>query len=379
MYSTANSTILPAVATGSNFSSSASTVKTTTLKIFRPHLRCKTIHYADYKPFYLNMFYQVMNYVIFSVGLFGVCGNFLSFLILFLSRSKNTSIFYLRCLAVTDLFTCLSFIVFGFYAKLYSHTLLLDMSLPITHTIKRLYSYTQNFRITFSGINDLLIVLVAVERYVVVCWPLKAAQLVTKKGARIKVVAAVFVTLIFDTKRYFMYKTNRTINPCTGYERWAQKLTTFGKSKTLKYLDLFVSAPLLTLTPAVVVLAVTVRLVLTLKTAESDRGDLSGGSTSNSKPSNERSLTVTLIAISCLFLVKKSLYLYGAINNLISFYRGSSGMAASTPYTTRSLDLLRMSIASANFFIYCASRRRFRKQLLELFRCGGTATTLKQR
>ncbi|XP_074654734.1 glutamate receptor 2-like [Tubulanus polymorphus] len=86
------------------FSLNSAAVATTTVKGFRPHWRCEFIHHSDYKSFNLNMFYQVKNWVVASVAVFGVIGNVLSFVILHKEISKNTSIFYLKYLAILDVF-----------------------------------------------------------------------------------------------------------------------------------------------------------------------------------------------------------------------------------------------------------------------------------
>ncbi|XP_074661577.1 uncharacterized protein LOC141914209 [Tubulanus polymorphus] len=347
------------------------TTTTTEKAGFVPGSRCKYIHHSDYKPPHENLYIQITIYVIVSFAFFGFGANLLSFTILSKERSNNTSIFYLRCLAVADMFICLSYIVFDFQYQLYSHTLLLDMTAEINHAMKRMYSYTRNFRLLFSGVSDLITLLIAIDRYIVVCWPLKAAGIVSMKKSYTCIVFVVAITIGDQSRNFFKYYPRRSRNPCTGHERWAQKFTPFARNKYLRYFEVFVHAPAFTIIPTVIVVLITIRLIFTLRRAGAARKTMSTTnnqtSNSSSSSSSDRSLTLVLVLISCFYLLKKAFLLNAAIGNLHTTINGKIGKGFIPKFLNLIINIVRMIVASSNFVIYCASRRRFRDQLKAMF------------
>ncbi|XP_074661573.1 uncharacterized protein LOC141914206 [Tubulanus polymorphus] len=341
---------------------------TTTEKAgFKPHPRCKYIHHADYKPFHVNLLSQITTYVIFSIAIFGFGTNLLSFVVLSKERSNNTSIFYLKCLAIADMFICFFYIIFDFQFRLYSHTLLLDMTAEINHVMKRMRPYTRNTRLLFSGIGDLVTLLIAIDRYIVVCWPLKAVGIISKKKSNIYIAVVSIISFGDVTTNVFKYTTKYARNPCTGHVRWNQKLTPFARNRYLRYYYVFVRAPLFTIIPTVIVILITIRLIFTLRRAGAARKTMSANSQAANSSSADRGLTLTLILISCFYLVKKAFFFNGAVTNLVQTLGGTIGTAISSFYLNPVQDIIRMIVASTNFVIYCASRRRFRNQLKAMF------------
>ncbi|XP_074661571.1 FMRFamide receptor-like [Tubulanus polymorphus] len=350
------------------------TTTTTEKAGFKPHPMCKYVHHSDYKPLRENLIMQVANYVIFSIAIYGFGTNLLSFFILGKERSNNTSIFYLMCMSIADMLTCLSYIVFNFQSWLYSHTLLLDMTAEINHAMKRMSAYTLHIRIVFSDISDLITLLIAIDRYIVVCWPFKAKRIISAKRCYIYVAVVVIVSICDRLREFFKYYARRTINMCTGEVRWAFGLTAFSlRNIYLRYYEVFVSAPLLTVIPTVIVVLITIRLIFTLRRAGAARKTMSTtNQTSNSSSSsNDRSLTLALILISCFYIAKKAYTFRAVIKNLIIALYGRDSTVKGAPQSTLiavlTQNIARMIVASSNFVIYCASRRRFRDQLKAMF------------
>ncbi|XP_074654732.1 uncharacterized protein LOC141908536 [Tubulanus polymorphus] len=349
------------------FSVNLTAVATTTVKGFRPHSRCKFIHHSDYKSFNLNMFYQVKNWVVASVAVFGVIGNVLSFVILRKEISKNTSIFYLKYLAILDVCMCASYLVFDFQNELYSHTLLLDHTLQFNHFMKRLYPYTQQIRFCFSGVSDMLILVIAVDRFIVVRWPLKASTLISMKRAHINVVAITLLVEVTCVQLFFKRWTRRSINPCTGYERWTTRITAFSKNLYYRYYMLFVHAPIFHMIPSVAIFMITINIIVILKSSSDTRKHMTS-STVPSRNKQDRSLTISLVIICSIHLIKRSLLLSGAISNWLVYKYGKKALLlpGKAPYMDGVKDLMRKVSASANFFIYVAMRESFRHRLRKM-------------
>ncbi|XP_074645804.1 uncharacterized protein LOC141902062 [Tubulanus polymorphus] len=338
---------------------------------FVPHPLCDVTD-PTYET--LSMLLKVVNWLVFSVSCFGVCGNLLSFVILGRERhSNNTSVFYLTCLAVADMFICLSYVLFDFQYRLYTQSALLDMGAEINHVMKRMYSYTKNCRLLFSSFSDLITLFIAIDRYIVVCQPLQAMRVISMKKSYIYANIAVIISICDQIKNFFKFTTRRMRDPCTGDYIWVQKMTPFAKNMYVRYYEVFARAPIFTFIPTVIVIVITIRLILTLKSAGAARKTMSGGnnqttsSSSSSSSSNDRSLTLTLVLISCLYIVKKSFNLAAGIGNLLMALKSELGKYFYYRYFNVFQDLVRMIVASANFFIYCASRRRFRNQLKAIF------------
>ncbi|XP_074657281.1 FMRFamide receptor-like [Tubulanus polymorphus] len=334
---------------------------------FKPHPRCKYIHHSDYKPFHVNAFYQVANWVVASVAAFGVFLNVLSYAILRKDNGKNTSIFYLKYLAILDACMCASYLLFDFQNKLYSHTLLLDHTLQFNHLIKRTYPYTQKIRFYFSGAADLLILIIAVDRFIVVRWPLKASALISLKRARYNAIGITIIMAAISCPWFFQKWAKRSTNPCTGHERWSIRITAFNRSRNYRLYMLFVYTPVFHIVPSATVLVLTANIIKILKSTTNTRKHMTS-STILSRNKDERSLTIALVIICCIYLVKRSLLMSGMVNNYLIYKNGLRGSLLSGigHYMDFAKDLTRKCSASANFFVYVASRKKFRHQLNEM-------------
>ncbi|XP_074657282.1 FMRFamide receptor-like [Tubulanus polymorphus] len=335
---------------------------------FKPHPRCKFIHHSDYKPFHVNAFYQASNWVVASVAAFGVFLNVLSYAILRKDNGQNTSIFYLKYLAILDACMCASYLLFDFHNKLYSHTLLLDHTLQFNHFIKRTYPYTQKIRFYFSGVADLLILIVAVDRLIVVRWPLKACALISLKRARYNAIGITILMAAISCPWFFQKWTKRSTNPCTGHERWSIRITAFNRSRNYRLYMLFVYTPVFHIVPPATVVVITANIIKTLKSTANTRKHMTS-STTLSRNKDERSLTIALVIICYIYLIKRALLMSGTVNNFLVFKYGPSASVLSGvgAYMDGAKDLMRKCSASANFFVYVGSRRKFRHRLKEMF------------
>lgn len=323
---------------------------------------------SDYLTEYLE--YRVhkllLLYVPPIVFLLGMVGNFLSFLTLNCRAMRRLSTCaYLSVLAVADS----AVLVLG---------LLRIWIAELTGTDVRSLSEvsckaTNAFGSCISDFSVWLIMAVTVERFVVVCYPLKVPSMCSRRRALW--IMGILLATLASINAHFFWTTG--LSRGHGRCRTAAELVCdsaegyeFAMSEVWPWIDAF----LYSLLPFVVILAFNVIIVIRVLSTRRHREELCGGRRpSNSVAESTTKLSVMLLTVSFAFVATTLPMNVTLIAS--SVFQGTyvidRRLAARFKLARTVCELLMYANHSTNFFLYCATGNKFRKELCAIVRRRG--------
>lgn len=226
-----------------------------------------------------------------------------------------------------------------------------------------LYSYPF-WRATYL-VTVWLMVLLAAERYVVVCHPFRVKQICTFKNAKLAAVVIVTASVVLCTPVWFMYEHLQWMNICTNETISIVAQTNLADNGPfeLAYNAVFYSAAYI-FVPMVSVVFFNIRLVLALREASKKRQDLTAGQdkTNDREEGIKQMMVVVIFAfILCQtpsLLVYAVFTVYGVLDTPVPesllILDALSGLAASLN-------------SSINFPIYCIFNAGIRRAAVATF------------
>ena len=212
--------------------------------------------------FYVNVV------VVSAISCFGVIGNTLSVIILQKERCHRTTRFLLQALAIADnLLLIMSFLILTIIDGTLHHFI----QDPVTRGsfIHIAFKYLHPFAFMPLVATIWFTVLIAINRYIVVCHPLKASALCSLSKTRIQVVLISLMAICLNTPRFFQFdlvyddKTGRIIG---SRHTSIGTRTTFG----IVYNNFMYNIVVL-IVPVLVLMPLSFRLVLELKRMQKRR------------------------------------------------------------------------------------------------------------
>ncbi|XP_064647871.1 FMRFamide peptide receptor frpr-18-like [Lineus longissimus] len=303
--------------------------------------------------FYVKMIQRYAYPIMVVIGLFG---NTLSFIILSMpSNRKNIMGFYLRVLAVCDTFALNFFLVPRWVFNVWP-VYLKNASLGSFACILHYY-----VSFTFCPTSNSLILLIALDRFLVVRFPLKAPQWCTMKKAKILVAIDLIVHILIyipNVLRTASKDENGYYVIC-GMPPGASWYI-FG-FKIVNALDVAI--------PMGSLFFINVAIILTLRKHSAGLKDSTGGKGSK-RSKQERSLTVMLLIVALSLM----LFILPYTLDFIAWDIFLTGRLAREPslkhlrsFTYEIGFALSQLNNSLNFFMYLASSQKFRKDIHRLF------------
>lgn len=309
--------------------------------------------YYEYPEYRLER--ALMLYVPPIFLILGTVGNLLSFIILMRRSMRRYSTYlYLATLSITDTLVLYIGLLRLWVGELTGYDPE-DQSDGMCKAIN-LVGYT------ISTYSVWLIVAVTVERFVAVCYPLRAPSLCNRRRA-CHVMLGLLVTL-FCINLHFIWTAQITIEQekqyCDGGSNYVTLVTVVWP---------WVDACLYSILPSSVILILNIIIIRNVITAKKSRAEMqsAGGRKPDPRRGHETSykLTFMLLTISFSFLITTFPMNISLISTpFYSTYSNRDPIIARFNLVRAITTLLMFINHSINFFLYCATGQKFRQQLI---------------
>jgi len=297
-----------------------------------------------------------------SVGVLGLVGNTLSFVVMHLEKRNKVARFLLQSLAFADNL----FLVTTVAVQMFSGMgLYLDWQL-----YEKANPYLMVYIWPFIHITQLLTVwmtvLVSLNRYIAICMPFRAHKLCSLKVVRIQVAFLCFFSFFYNIPRFMEYELkynykNSTTNPNITFFHSVE-----GKESDMKLSPYYtviyencLYCLFVFLGPLVILIIMNVRLINELVRA---RKRLSQQSIKMPGEEEEQNLTLVMVVIVVIFVICQT---PAFVNILLGFVLGNDAYACKKPYFYyyHLSNLFVASNSATNFFVYFVFRKSFRERL----------------
>lgn len=308
------------------------------------------------------VFSQIVNPLICS---FGIVGNILNVVILSRVRMQaaigsaieRSSRDGLIGLAVADMLCC---IVSLFVALFRAKRVLWLASDPTIYVLL----YGPYFQNAFMKASTWLTVILAVERYLAICWPLHARYMVDVRTTRLTITFTFFATALLELPTIWNYELIHI--PCNGSTQfYLLGRGPFLTARHLRTAFTYIWAVVGFLAPAAVLVYCNVHLVRALRESFL-MGRLYRSNVRSSFAVASNRLTLTLISIVCMFLVlvtpSELLHLF--------FYAISDENQEAASLAIDVTNSLQTANFAFNFVLYCVVNVQFRETWKDVILCA---------
>ena len=291
------------------------------------------------------------------IGVLGLVGNVMTLVVLFKQKHKATTTLILKSLTIAD--------------SLYLVCMLLLMSLRYINSVTNTMSgYMRVFPYIFRWLYPQLYVyrtlitwltvLLTIDRYIVVCRPLHARSICTRKRAKIEVIVVLIFAVIYNAPRFLEYEMTDTIK--RGYQR--TKLASCPSYVFIYRVGLFLF--IFYIIPVIILSIANSRLISTLKRAQATRTEFVFRSR------HRYDVTRMVIATVVFFIfaifpafIAQLLWALGEV-----FKPSLDHISTYLRYHSNVSNVLVTLNSGVNFIIYCMCSNNFRKMFVRVFCCG---------
>ena len=322
------------------------------------HIKSYERQLMQYTEFRIHKF--LLLYVPPILLILGTIGNILSFVILRRKAMlKFSTYYYLAVLAVADTLVLLVGLLRLWIGEL--------TGFDVKDRVDWYCKLTNVLGYTVSDFSVWLIIAVTVERFIVVCYPLKASSMCNIKRAR-KVILGLFV-LMFLMNSHFFKTVGITLHPVGNDLPPVSKCD--GDADHLFLIDHvwpWVDVCIYSFLPFIVIIILNGLIIRQVVHARRHRTAMQSWTTyEQRRPSHEGSTRLTLMLLTISFAFLLTTLPMNICNIATAFWnRNPIDMHQITKYKlARTLTELLMYVNhSMNFYLYCAMGQKFRHQLV---------------
>ena len=206
-------------------------------------------------------------------------------------------------------------------------------------------------------------VLVVLNRYIIVCLPLRAPQLCTVSKVKIQLAAVLIAAMLYNIPKFaetrVIYYAIHTSNNGTSTKAVA-KFTKFGEMRQFFFVyDCICLFVFLVVLPILTLTVITIRLIKAMKAHRRMQLEMHSRSQQNDGNVTFSLVIVVIVFISCQVPTFVWYVLYGMLPKEASHCGGVLF------YPGRIIDMLVIFNSSINFVIYIIANKAFRDVLLE--------------
>ena len=287
----------------------------------------------------------------------GIIGNSLTFVVFWKGNFKSSTSFLFLSLALIDSALLLTVFPLFTLAEFDKYTGLLQ-SFSNIYPYLVVYLFPSAFLAKTATIW--VVVLIAVNRYIIVCLPLRASEWCTLSKVKIQLALVLVAAVLYNIPKCVKHHVvHHTSNNGTWYNT-SYELTRFGENRSFYrvYDTAFLLIFLLVL-PILILTVITIRLTNAMRAHR--RMQLEMQSRSQTDDSN---VTFSLVIVVIVFIACQvpTFVCYALLEVLPSDSNSCGGIVY---YLANMTTLLVTLNSSVNFFIYIIANRRFRDVLLK--------------
>lgn len=308
--------------------------------------------------------FKISYILLFFIGLFG---NVSCFLIFSKNPLKNsTTSIYLRFLAIFDTLTLFA----QSYLRLFKYI--------ETHVTDNQSAYRYYFCAFDSAIPPFFItssawILVAmnIDRSIFIILPTKAASICTKKRAVIASSSIILIHFFYYSHELFMYDEPLILKSSTS--KWNDIFLCSYQTKSIEFYERNIHSIILltdlSILPSTVLLITNSILLIKIIKAKKLRKKLSIANINRSDNENNSIFLATFLIFLSVYFILTSLPL-ASLHVYVQYFNNKPTLkeARTILILALSLSLFSQTNNSFNFYIYCLSGKRYRKEFLYLFK-----------
>ena len=293
---------------------------------------------------------------------FGLFGNFVSGLVMWRDKDKSATALLLLALAVVDSLVLLLRGIMKQVPVLCQMTNSCHYYLLIYTTYMRAYAWV--FNSTNLMVNTYIVVAVTVQRYIAVCWPLKASTLASVKVAKIQIVGIIVSATIFNIPRICEFIVITVPVAGTNETTLKRIKTELGQSFPFAFgYNVISDSVVMYVVPLTILVTLNIFLVRALRQATQKRSEMKRTGNPNEeqrKQIDDREITKSLIVVVIVFVICQ---ITPPVRRLLAAVLGGNENQCGTFYYFYHdiHNLASVVNAAANFVIYCWCGIRFRR------------------
>ncbi|XP_052818226.1 probable G-protein coupled receptor 139 [Mya arenaria] len=294
----------------------------------------------------------------------GTFGNLFSFIILLKNTRKASTYSYLSVLAIMDLL-----VLYIGLMKLWIAQFMINVE-----EVNRVFCKTAVFLgYMCSEVSVWLIVAVTIERTIVVLFPLKAPRICNAKYAKIGIISiivlftAVNLHFLWSVDLHYTHGNNTVVAECRAKENFKYLVEHFWP---------WVDAALYSFSPFVFIFVLNLFIIRNVINANNARmmlrqhSSLSGRSGTQVRQRQDhgevsRRITCMLLAVSFTFLITTLPMNIYIIYTSVTETPQEIGALVKRKLIDTISEMLMYTNHSINFFLYCATGKKFRSQMLK--------------
>lgn len=278
----------------------------------------------------------------------GIVGITLTVIVLSRKTMSTSTNSYLISLAMSDLI---------FLLMMATRCIETKLSLEARYAYLVVMNYVNIFLVAFLLASVWLTVMLAIERYIAICHPLRAMGICTVTRARIIIVLIFVCSLLFRMPELFKYKYKPFYNPCLDKEVPGYELTALATNETFRHIYPWIDCFVLAVLPFSLLLFLNICLIREIhRSTNYLRYHLASDSNVQTIiTSEEIKITLMLISVVVVFFICEAPYVVLAVMKRLQpdkIFRHFHLMT----YVTILLLVLRSSF---NFILYCWFSEKF--------------------
>lgn len=278
----------------------------------------------------------------------GIVGSLLTVIVLSRKTMSTSTNSYLISLATADL---------AFLLIISPKCLETKLEGKAHYQYLAIMTYAHIFLDTFLLVSIWLTVMLAVERYIAICHPLRAMAICTVVRARIIIVSIFAIALIFNTPKFFKFRLEYFQEPCIKQEVPNIQITSLATNETYRSLTVWTSCVLIVFLPFALLLYFNLCLILEIhRSTNYLRYHLASDSNAQTIITGEEmKITLMLISIVVNFFVFESPYIILEVVKLLK-----KGVVSEHLYLYIAVTILLLAMRSSlNFILYCWFSEKF--------------------